>query len=269
MPELPEVETTRAGIAPHLQGVVIQTVIVRESRLRWPVSEQLAQMATGQKVLAVERRAKYLLIKLANGYLMLHLGMSGSLRILPASTAPQKHDHVDLVFDSGVLLRYRDPRRFGSVFWLNDLNHRLFNDLGPEPLGPEFSGLTLYQASRGKTRNVKTLIMDAKVVVGVGNIYANEALYLSGIKPTAISGRISKPRFERLAVAIQTVLTKAIQAGGTSLRDFLKEDGTPGYFRHELKVYGREGECCEGCGGGLKSLRITGRATVYCPVCQR
>jgi formamidopyrimidine-DNA glycosylase len=152
---------------------------------------------------------------------------------------------------------------------LNDLNHRLLNDLGPEPLGPEFSGLTLYQASRGKTRNVKTLIMDAKVVVGVGNIYANEALYLSGIKPTAISGRISKPRFERLAVAIQTVLTKAIQAGGTSLRDFLKEDGTPGYFRHELKVYGREGECCEGCGGGLKSLRITGRATVYCPVCQR
>ena len=269
MPELPEVETTRAGIAPHLQGVVIQAVIVRESRLRWPVSEQLAQMATGQKVLAVERRAKYLLIKLANGYLMLHLGMSGSLRILPASTPPQKHDHVDLVFDSGLLLRYRDPRRFGSVFWLNDLNHRLLNDLGPEPLGPEFSGLTLYQASRGKTRNVKTLIMDAKVVVGVGNIYANEALYLSGIKPTAISGRISKARFERLAAAIQAVLTKAIQAGGTSLRDFLKEDGTPGYFRHELQVYGREGECCEGCGSALKSLRITGRATVYCPVCQR
>ena len=269
MPELPEVETTRAGIAPHLEGAVIQTVIVREPRLRWPVSPELAQMATGQRVRAVERRAKYLLIRLDNGYLMLHLGMSGSLRILPAPTPPQKHDHVDLILDSGVLLRYRDPRRFGSMFWLNDLNHRLLKDLGPEPLGPEFSGLTLHEAARGKTRNIKTLIMDAKVVVGVGNIYANEAWYLSGIKPTAVSGRISKIRFERLAQAIQVVLTKAIQAGGTSLRDFLKEDGTPGYFRHELKVYGREGESCVGCGGALKSLRITGRATVYCPSCQR
>ena len=200
---------------------------------------------------------------------MMHLGMSGSLRVLPDGTPPQKHDHVDMTLNSGVILRYRDPRRFGSIFWLDQLSHRLLDHLGPEPLSKDFDGMTLFRASRDKTRNVKTLIMDADIVVGVGNIYANEALYLAGIRPTKAAGKISGQRYERLAKAIKSVLEKAIAAGGTSLRDFLNEQGKPGYFRHELNVYDRAGEPCFGCGKPLTAVRITGRATVYCPRCQR
>lgn len=269
MPELPEVETTRAGIAPHLEGARILSVSVREPRLRWPVSPELAQMVTGQRVKAVRRRAKYILVDLDQGAFMIHLGMSGSLRILPLEASLQKHDHIDWVLDSGQLMRFRDPRRFGSVFWLDALTHPLLADLGPEPLSDSFSGLNLFEKSRGKQRPVKSFIMDAKIVVGVGNIYANEALYLAGIKPTVLAGKISRQRYERLAIAIKAVLAKAIDAGGTSLRDFMKEDGTPGYFRHELKVYGREHEPCEQCAQPLKLIKITGRATVYCSRCQR
>jgi formamidopyrimidine-DNA glycosylase len=269
MPELPEVETTRRGVAPHLEGASITAVAVREPRLRWPVSPELAQMATGQRVHTVSRRAKYLIVHLERGAFMIHLGMSGSLRILPVDAALQKHDHIDWVLDSGQLLRYRDPRRFGSVFWLPDLSHPLLDSLGPEPLSEAFSAKYLYETSRGKQRSIKGLIMDAKIVVGVGNIYANEALYRSGIRPTVLAGKISLSRYLRLVDAIKAVLAKAIDAGGTSLRDFLREDGTPGYFRHELKVYGREGEPCDACGSRLKGLKITGRATVYCAACQR
>jgi formamidopyrimidine-DNA glycosylase len=226
-------------------------------------------MATGQRVHTVSRRAKYLIVHLERGAFMIHLGMSGSLRILPVDAALQKHDHIDWVLDSGQLLRYRDPRRFGSVFWLPDLSHPLLDSLGPEPLSEAFSAKYLYEASRGKQRSIKGLIMDAKIVVGVGNIYANEALYRSGIRPTVLAGKISLARYLRLVDAIKAVLAKAIDAGGTSLRDFLREDGTPGYFRHELKVYGREGEPCDACGSRLKGLKITGRATVYCAACQR
>ncbi|MGB1422534.1 MAG: bifunctional DNA-formamidopyrimidine glycosylase/DNA-(apurinic or apyrimidinic site) lyase [Pseudomonadales bacterium] len=269
MPELPEVETTRAGIEPHLLDCTIARVTIRENRLRWPISPELTQMATGQTIVSVERRAKYLLIGLARGFVMIHLGMSGSLRILPAQTAPQKHDHVDIILNSGITLRYRDPRRFGSIFWLDQLKHRLLDQLGPEPLSADFDGETLFEAAKGKLRNVKTLIMDAEVVVGVGNIYANEALYLAGIRPTRPAGKISRKRYARLAAAIKSVLEKAIDAGGTSLRDFLKEDGKPGYFRHELKVYDRAGEPCYGCNKPLSAVRITGRATVFCMRCQR
>ena len=269
MPELPEVETTRAGIEPHLVDRTITAVTVRENRLRWPVSPELSQMATGQTIVSVERRAKYLLIGLRRGFVMIHLGMSGSLRILAQETAPQRHDHFDMMLDSGVILRYRDPRRFGSIFWLDQLSHRLLDQLGPEPLGEDFDGTTLFKASRGKARNVKTLIMDAGVVVGVGNIYANEALYLAGIRPTQPAGKVTIKRYHRLADAIKSVLEKAIAAGGTSLRDFLKEDGKPGYFRHALKVYDRAGEPCLGCHKPLSSVRITGRATVFCKRCQR
>ena len=201
MPELPEVETTRRGVAPHLEGASITAVAVREPRLRWPVSPELAQMATGQRVHKVSRRAKYLIVHLERGAFMIHLGMSGSLRILPVDAALQKHDHIDWVLDSGQLLRYRDPRRFGSVFWLPDLSHPLLDSLGPEPLSEAFSAKYLYEASRGKQRSIKGLIMDAKIVVGVGNIYANEALYRSGIRPTVLAGKISLSRYLRLVDA--------------------------------------------------------------------
>ena len=269
MPELPEVETTRVGIMPHVTGRVINQLLVREHRLRWPVDPHLSRWASGQRITGVSRRAKYLLLELEQGWLMLHLGMSGSLRVLPQGTAPLKHDHVDILLDSGQVLRYRDPRRFGSLFYLTALSHPLLDKLGPEPLSDDFSVDYLMGRAASVKRNIKTFLMDAEVVVGVGNIYANEALYYSGIRPLAEAGRVSRRRMGRLVPAVKMVLEKAIQAGGTSLRDFLHEDGKPGYFRHELQVYGREGETCYRCGGALTSLRISSRATVFCKRCQR
>lgn len=269
MPELPEVETTRRGIEPHLRGRVIRQLLVRDHRLRWPVDPEISQWVSGQRVMAVSRRAKYLLLELERGWLMLHLGMSGSLRVLAAETPPETHDHVDILLDSDQVLRFRDPRRFGSLFFLQHLDHPLLSKLGPEPLADEFSVDYLLQRARHVRRNIKTFLMDAQVVVGVGNIYANEALFYSGIRPLTEAGKVRRARMVRLVAAVKLVLEKAIEAGGTSLRDFLREDGKPGYFRHELQVYGREGEDCFTCGGQLTSLRISNRATVYCKRCQR
>ena len=244
--------------------------MVREHSLRWPVEDGLAQALTGQRITAVDRRAKYLLFRTGAGSLMVHLGMSGSLRVLPRDLPPRPHDHVDLLLDSGKLLRYTDPRRFGSMFWLPDGDsHWLLDDLGPEPLEAAFSGDYLYRLSRGRRVAVKTFLMNSHVVVGVGNIYANEALFQAGIRPGRLAGRISRTRYLRLAQEVRDVLAKAIAAGGTTLRDFVREDGSPGYFRHDLKVYGRGGEPCVTCSRPLTEIRLGQRTTVFCRQCQR
>ena len=243
--------------------------MVREPRLRWPVSHDLAQCITGQKITEVNRRAKYLLFVTDAGRMMLHLGMSGSLRVLPARVDPGKHDHVDIVFTDGSLLRFRDPRRFGSVFWLKDDRHVLLDSLGPEPLSDSFDGSRLFGRSRKRKVAIKPFIMNSKEVVGVGNIYANEALFRAGIRPGVAAGRLTRAACDRLAVCIKEVLGEAIEAGGTTLRDFVNESGNPGYFRHNLEVYGRGGEPCLKCDGELKETRLGQRTTVYCPVCQR
>ena len=270
MPELPEVETIRRGIMPHLVGCRIKTVLVREPRLRWPVSPGLGQSAVGQCIQGVSRRAKYLLIETAKGKIMLHLGMSGSLRILDANMQPEKHDHVDFVLDNKTLLRYRDPRRFGSIFWIEGQgSHRLLASLGPEPLQDAFDADYLYGQSRNKKIAIKLLIMNSHIVAGVGNIYANEALFLAAIRPDNPAGKIAKPRYEHLVQCIKQVLSAAILAGGTSLRDFVREDGKPGYFRQALSVYGRGGKPCASCRCTLTEVRMGQRSTVFCRRCQR
>ncbi len=271
MPELPEVETTRRGVSPHVIRREILRVVVREPRLRWPVPESLGEALQGQRFTSVGRRAKYLLFACSPGVLLVHLGMSGNLRIAPAEEPPGKHAHVDFVFDSGKALRYTDPRRFGSLLWqpAGTGEHPLLHDLGPEPLGDHFDGELLYRKSRGRRTAVKPFIMDSRIVVGVGNIYACEALFLAGIHPARACGRISAARYRRLAEAIRAVLGKAIRAGGTTLRDFSGGDGRPGYFRQQLHVYGRGGEECPHCRGSLRELRLGQRATVFCPACQR
>ena len=270
MPELPEVETTRRGIAPHIVGKRIVGVLVREPRLRWPVSPDLSQVLTGQRVTDVDRRAKYLLFNTDAGRLMVHLGMSGSLRIATRASPIRKHDHIDLAFEDGTVLRYHDPRRFGSVFWLaGTSSHKLIDNLGPEPLIDEFDGDYLYRSSRGRKVAVKLLIMNSKIVVGVGNIYANEALYLAGIRPDRAAGRISAGRYQLLALRIKEVLARAIESGGTTLRDFVREDGSPGYFKQQLNVYDRGGEPCLNCRRTLVEVRLGNRTTVFCTRCQR
>ena len=271
MPELPEVETARRGIEPHLLGRRVQGVTVRERRLRWPVPPALLKELPGQRIEAVARRGKYLLLKSRAGTAILHLGMSGSLRVLPAGTPPQKHDHVDLVMDSGQLLRLRDPRRFGTLLWTraDPARHALLKDLGPEPLGGEFDGDYLFERSRGRKLAVKLFIMNSRIVVGVGNIYASESLYLAKIRPERAAGRVSRAEYQALAKGIKKVLTASIKAGGTTLRDFTREDGEPGYFLQRLRVYGREGERCYRCGGTIVA-KVTGqRSTYYCPDCQK
>lgn len=270
MPELPEVETTRRGVEPHCLGRVVTRVIVREQRLRWPVPDQLAIALSGQAIKAVERRAKYLLFRTATGTLLVHLGMSGSLRIVDPGVPPGRHDHIDVLFESGVCLRYHDPRRFGCFLWLalGEI-HPLLSSLGPEPLSAEFDGRFLYRRSRGRKGPVKNFIMDGKVVVGVGNIYANEALFLSGIRPDRAAGRISLARYQCLANIIKQVLTSSIEQGGTTLRDFVGGDGKPGYFAQQLLVYGRAGQPCRRCGSLLRELRLGQRSSVYCVTCQR
>ena len=270
MPELPEVETTRRGIEPHVVGRKVTWMDVREPRLRWPIEESVSQSITGQTIESVDRRAKYLLLTSANGRLMIHLGMSGSLRVLRRKINPEKHDHVDIGLSDGGILRFRDPRRFGSIFWLQDNeSHVLLDHLGPEPLSADFAGDYLFERSRGRRVAVKTLIMNSEIVVGVGNIYANEALYRAGIRPDRLAMRVGKARYERLAEVIKSVLAEAIAAGGTTLRDFVKEDGTPGYFSSKLEVYGRKDEPCLQCGRLLREIRQAGRSTVFCSHCQR
>ncbi|MRI33020.1 DNA-formamidopyrimidine glycosylase [Endozoicomonas sp. OPT23] len=271
MPELPEVETTRRGIEPHIIGQTVSETVVRNARLRWPVPDDLKQILDQQTVRSVERRAKYLLIRTDSGTLIIHLGMSGSLRVLKQPQAPQKHDHVDIVFSNGVSLRYTDPRRFGAVLWSSDdiHQHDLLSKLGPEPLTEGFTAQRLFQLSRNKRQPVKTFIMDNHVVVGVGNIYANEALFKSGIRPDRACGKISKERYERLTIAIKETLAKAIEQGGTTLKDFVGGDGKPGYFKQELAVYGRKGEPCIKCNTTIVETRIGNRSTCYCKKCQR
>ena len=276
MPELPEVETTLRGISPTMENRTISEVVVRNSSLRWPVPEEV-QQACGRMVRRCWRRAKYLLIELdpladgAVGGLLIHLGMSGSLRVCEAADAVRKHDHVDVVLDSGKCIRFNDPRRFGVFLWWNEpvQDHRLLKSLGPEPLSRGFSGDLLRQKSRGRKGAVKNFIMDGKIVVGVGNIYASEALYMAGIHPTRPAGRISAQRYDALAAAIRDVLGRAIMHGGTTLRDFLDSDGNPGYFAQELLVYEREGLPCFQCQEPIRRKVIGQRSSYYCPKCQR
>jgi len=270
MPELPEVETIRHGIEPHLLGRTITDVAVREPRLRWPVPAGLSEALTGQPVEAVARRAKYLLLITPAGTVILHLGMSGSLRVVAADTPPQAHDHVDLCLNDGRALRLRDPRRFGSLHWTREDpgQHQLLRELGPEPLDDALTGDDLYRRSRGRRASVKAFLMDSRIVVGIGNIYASEALFEAGIHPGRAAGRIGPQRYRRLVTAIQTVLGRAIEAGGTTLRDFTRADGRPGFFRQALRVYGRAGQPCA-CGGAIRQRVIAQRATYFCPRCQR
>lgn len=270
MPELPEVETTCRGIAPHVQHRKIDRAIVRDARLRWPVPAMLDQLIQKQVVRTVTRRAKYLLLNMDRGSLIIHLGMSGSLRIMPTDIKPEKHDHVDLVFSGDTCLRFRDPRRFGCILWTQDdpLTHPLLASLGPEPLDESFTGATLHHTAKGRTIPVKSYIMNQRIVVGVGNIYANEALFLAGIHPQLAAGAISIERYQQLATSIQSVLSRAIQQGGTTLRDFVNEAGKPGYFQQTLNVYGRAGQPCNRCGTSICTIRLGQRATFFCPHCQ-
>jgi formamidopyrimidine-DNA glycosylase len=271
MPELPEVETTRRGIAPSLEGRRIERVVLRERRLRWPVPEGFERALAGRRVASVERRAKYLLIRTDGGTLIAHLGMSGSLRVLASPLPPRPHDHVDLVLDSGRILRFNDPRRFGSLHWVegDPALHPLLSGLGPEPLGPGFDGGHLWRRARGRRVAIKLLIMNSQVVVGVGNIYASEALFRAGIRPSTPAQRVSRLRMERLAGAIRGVLGEAIRVGGTTLRDYVDPDGMPGYFRQRLFVYERAGEACRRCGAAIRQRVMGQRSTYWCPNCQR
>lgn len=269
MPELPEVETTRRGLAPHVTGRVLKDIVIRQRRLRWPIPRTVRK-AVGHPIHKLDRRAKWLLFDTGPGSLLAHLGMSGSMRVLVDPPPPGPHDHLDLILESGTVVRFTDPRRFGAWLWqpAGKIHERLAS-LGPEPLGPDFDGEWLWRTSRGRRAPVKAFIMASRVVVGVGNIYAAEALYAAGIHPARAAGRISRARYDELAQAIRDVLAAAIAAGGTTLRDFTIADGSPGYFEQELQVYGQGGEPCPWCGHPLISRVIAQRGTVYCGQCQR
>jgi formamidopyrimidine-DNA glycosylase len=271
MPELPEVETTCRGIKPHIENNIITKVIVRNRNLRWPVPKGLKTKLKNQKIISVTRRAKYLLVKTEAGTLILHLGMSGSLRILPSSDPVEKHDHFELQFENGISLRLRDPRRFGAVLWTTDdpLEHKLLINLGPEPLDKYFNPELLFQKSRKRKTTIKQFIMDAKIVVGVGNIYASESLFLSSINPKRLAGKITKKNAEDLSTAIKKILKQAIKQGGTTLKDFTSSDGKPGYFQQKLKVYDRKNEPCLKCKKPIKQITLGQRSTFYCSNCQK
>ncbi len=271
MPELPEVETTCRGIRPHVTGKTVARVVVRNRKLRWPVPQRLGSELGGQVIESVGRRAKYLLLATGNGTLLLHLGMSGSLRIVAAATPPGKHDHVDIVFTDGSALRLTDPRRFGSLHWTRRApeRHRLLRDLGPEPLDGQFTGGYLHRLSRGRRVAIKPFIMNSRIVVGIGNIYACEALYRAGIHPKRAAGRISHRKYDLLVEVIREVLNDSIDQGGTTLRNFVNGHGEPGYFRLHLNVYGKTGEPCISCRAPIREVRQGQRSTFYCPVCQK
>ena len=271
MPELPEVETTRRGLASHVEGKRIAGVTVRNPAMRWPVPGNLAEEISGTLLEGISRRAKYLLLDCGKGNLILHLGMSGSLRYLEKDEPPGKHDHFDLLFEGGSLVRFRDPRRFGAVLWeRGDLAaHPLLAHLGMEPFDPEFSGKRLHALAKGRQVSVKQFLMDNKIVVGVGNIYANESLFRSGISPKTSAGKISLSRYEKLASEIVSTLSEAIAAGGSSLRDFVDSSGNPGYFQQDYFVYGRTDEPCRKCSAPIRQIRQGQRSSFYCPKCQK
>ena len=271
MPELPEVVVTLRGVLPHIEGKRVTDVVVRNSRLRWPVPEGLPTLLQDKRLLSGHQRAKYMLFQFDHGHLMIHLGMSGNLRVVEVGAPPAKHDHVDIVFDEKLVLRFTDPRRFGSVLWLegDPAEHNLLKNLGPEPFEDCINGLYFYDLSRGKTTSVKQFLMDNQIVVGVGNIYANESLFLCGIRPKKAAGRVSKKHYELLADNIKIVLGRAIEQGGTTLKDFVGNEGKPGYFKQELYVYGRGGQSCLNCQDKLKEIRLGQRSTVYCLTCQK
>lgn len=271
MPELPEVETTKRGLIPHVEGKRVAGVRIGNPMLRWPIPENLHEEVSGATILGISRRAKYLLFDLGRGKLIVHLGMSGSLRYLESAAEPEKHDHFDLLFSDGSLIRLRDPRRFGAVLWeKGEIGaHPLIRRLGVEPLGEGFSGRLLYDLSRGKSVAVKQYVMDSRIVVGVGNIYASESLFRAGISPMVSAGKVGASRYERLAEEIRNTLNDAILAGGSTLRDFVNSSGNPGYFQQRLNVYGRAGEPCPVCSTPVKQARQGQRSTFYCPKCQK
>jgi len=270
MPELPEVETTRRGITPLVKSQLVIDVIVRDARLRWKIPATLKTQLTHQLISDVKRRGKYLLFYTKAGCVILHLGMSGSLRYLPANTPIKKHDHVDIIFANDYCIRFNDPRRFGALLWTTEdpLMHSLLVKLGPEPFSHEFNAEYLHTCSRKRSLAVKNFIMNSQIVVGVGNIYANEALFYAGIRPTIAAGRISKVRYNALVEAIQSILKKAIKFGGTTLRDFTASDGKPGYFAQQLNIYGKKDTACTFCGHTIRQITIGQRASYYCPHCQ-
>ena len=275
MPELPEVETTLRGISPHIQGKKVADVVLRQTKLRWQVNPQLAELLAGQEVLICRRRAKYLIISFATGILLIHLGMSGSLRIFTDGDAridhPDKYDHVDIVFADGTVLRYHDPRKFGAILWYEGIaeHHPLLEKLGPEPLSDDFSADYLYRKLKTQKRAVKLALMDNAVVVGVGNIYANESLFKAGISPHRPADKIKKKECVVLVETVKAVLQRAIETGGSTLRDFVNSDGKSGYFQQEYTVYGRHNEPCVRCGGLVQKEVLGQRGTFYCPNCQK
>lgn len=269
MPELPEVETTRRGIAPYVERQIVKSILIRQPQLRWPVPDSLHQLE-GQKISKVTRRAKYLLLQSAKGCAILHLGMSGSLRVIDASLKAEKHDHVDIILATEKALRLHDPRRFGAVLWTTDdpLQHKLLSKLGPEPLSDAFDATLLYKTSRKRRVSIKQFIMNAQIVVGVGNIYASESLFMAGISPSTAAGRMSLLRYKKLVEAIKIILARAIEQGGTTLRDFVQAEGKPGYFQQQLTVYGRAGETCTVCHSVIQKMTQGQRSSFYCPTCQ-
>ena len=271
MPELPEVETTRRGIEPHVLGRRVTGIVVRNRSLRWPVPRRLDREMVGEVVRRVERRAKYLLLGTDGGTAILHLGMSGSLRVVPHDTPPEKHDHIDLVLETGLCLRLRDPRRFGAVLWTraDPGRHVLLSNLGPEPMDDALDGAYLYAQARGRRAPLRNFLLDSRIVAGVGNIYANEAAFLAGIRPQRAAGQISRRRYDVLAGTVRSVIEAAIESGGTTLKDFVRSDGRPGFFRQHLHVYGREGEPCHECDAPILRKVIGARSAFYCSQCQR
>lgn len=274
MPELPEVETTRRGIQPYIRDQVVAKIIVRQAKLRWLIPAEIQEMK-GATIKSVSRRGKYILLEAEMnqkllGTTIIHLGMSGSLRIIDAKLAPEKHDHIDIIFTNGKAIRLRDSRRFGAVLWTkkNPLKHKLLRSLGPEPLSDDFNTDYLYQQSRGRSISIKQLIMDSHIVVGVGNIYACESLFKAGISPKRQAGKTSKLRYKLLVNMIKEVLAQAIERGGTTLRDFVQAEGNPGYFQQELFVYGRADQTCHVCAKQIKQIKQGQRSTFYCSNCQ-
>ena len=269
MPELPEVEVCRLGITPHISGRIVEEVIVRNAKLRWPIPDEV-HSTIGKTLESIERRSKYLLLRFSSGTLLLHLGMSGSVRILDQGTPAVKHDHFEMLFDNEKMLRLNDPRRFGAVLWFPEHvdEKGLLSKLGPEPLTNDFTYGHLFNKANNRKVPIKTFLMDNHVVVGVGNIYANEALFIASIHPATLVNTISEDKFNELTDIIKTVLAAAIEQGGTTLKDFTQADGKPGYFAQKLFVYGRAGEKCDGCQTVLEEIRQSNRSSVFCPQCQ-